>query len=112
MLKAPTPRRRSLLTTDYCLPPTALIHVPVRLNHRVGDAAAGDDGVGGRVPGEALEGREECAQLVALGDGRQRVLGLGLDARDGVVAEDAHHVEVERRLLLALRRGQLLRAED
>ena len=36
-----TQDERGLLTTDYWLLATPLVHVPVRLDHRVGDAAAG-----------------------------------------------------------------------
>src|SRR5437588_8589233 len=102
------PARRGLLSTDYWLLSTASIDVTVRPNHRVGDASSGGDGVGRRVLREALERGEERAQLVALGYSGERVSRLGLDALDGVVAEDAHHVEVERRRVLALARGQFL----
>src|SRR5205085_10120822 len=106
------PARRGLLSTGYCLLSTASVDVSVRPNHRVRDAASGGDGVGRRVLREALERGEERAQFVAFTDGRERVAGLGLDALDRVVAEDAHHVEVERRRVLGLACGDLLGAQD
>src|SRR5690242_4732389 len=94
--------------TLFPLYPSLSVRVAVRLYHRVGDAAAGCDRVRGRVLGEALERGEESAKLVALCDGCERVARLSLDSRGGVVAEDSNHVEVQGRLLFALRSRELL----
>ena len=70
------------------------------------------DGVHGRVLGEAAQGGEEGAQLVALGHRGQRLFGARLDAGGGPLAEDARDVEVEGGGVFALHARELLRAED